>query len=306
MENKELVVQESNIIKYETQDIKNLIYTVRGKQVMLDSDVAMLYNTETRAINQAVKRNIERFPDEFGFQLTDSEFSHLRSQFVILNAKINNGKVIRKYNPYVFTEQGIVMLSGLLRNEIAIKVSINIIEAFVEMRKFIANNSNMFNRLTTVEYKLLEHDKKFDEVFDELQKNQEKAFKEKIFFDGQIYDAYSLIINIIKSAKSKILIIDNYIDDTILEMLAKKNQNVKVVILTSNKTNISKLDIQKFNKEYPILEVAQTDKFHDRFIVIDDKELYHVGASLKDLGKKCFAISKIEDIEYIEKISKNT
>ena len=162
----------------------------------------------------------------------------------------------------------------------------------------------MFNRLTTVEYKLLEHDKKFDEVFDELQKNKEKAFKEKIFFDGQIYDAYSLIIDIIRSAKSKILIIDNYIDDTILEMLAKKNQDVKVVILTSNKTNISKLDIQKFNKEYPILEVAQTDKFHDRFIIIDDKELYHVGASLKDLGKKCFAISKIEDIEYIEKISK--
>lgn len=179
-------------------------------------------------------------------------------------------------------------------------------KAFIEMRKFIANNSNIFNRLTTVEYKLLEHDKKFDEVFNELQKNQEKVFKEKIFFDGQIYDAYSLIIDIIKSAKLKILIIDNYIDDTVLEMLTKKKESVKVVILTSNKTNILKLDIQKFNKEYPILEVVQTDKFHDRFIVIDDRELYHVGASLKDLGKKCFAISKMEDLDYIEKISKNT
>ena len=149
---------------------------------------------------------------------------------------------------------------------------------------------------------MLEHDEKFDEVFNRLQNNKESEFKQKIFFEGQIYDAYSLIINIIKSAKSKILIIDNYIDDTILEMLTKKNKDVKVVILTSDKSNILKLDVQKFNKEYPTLEVAKTDKFHDRFIVIDDKELYHVGASLKDLGNKCFAISKIEDIEYMEKI----
>ena len=209
----------------------------------------------------------------------------------------------RRYLPYVFTEQGIAMLSGLLKNEIAIQVSINIMDAFVEMRKFIANNSNMFNRLTTVEYKLLEHDKKFDEVFNELQKNQQSEFNQKIFFDGQIYDAYSLIIKIIKTAKSKIVIIDNYIDDSILEMLTKTNKEVEVVILTSEKTNISKLDIQKFNKEYPKLVVAKTDKFHDRFIVIDNKELYHVGASLKDLGKKCFAISKIEDRKYIENFS---
>ena len=170
------------------------------------------------------------------------------------------------------------------------------------MRKFIANNANIFNRLTTVEYKLLEHDKKFDEVFNELQRKQDSEFRQKIFFDGQIYDAYSLIINIIKSAKTKILIIDNYIDDTILEMLTKRNNDVKVVILTSNKTNILKLDVQKFNKEYPTLEVVKTDKFHDRFIIIDNKELYNIGASLKDLGKKCFAISKIEDMDYIEKI----
>ena len=196
----QLTAKEANMIEYSAEDIKNLIYTIRGKQVMLDSDVARLYDTETRIINQAVKRNIERFPEDFGFQLTDSEFLNLRSQIVILNAKVNNGKVIRKYNPYVFTEQGIIMLSGLLRNEKAIKVSINIIEAFVEMRKFIANNANIFNKLINVEYKLLEHDEKFDEVFNRLQNNKESEFKQKIFFDGQIFDSYSLIINLINSA----------------------------------------------------------------------------------------------------------
>ena len=261
----------------------------------------MLYHYETKNINKAMKRNIDRFPEDFCFQLTELEAENLRFQFGTSSLeKENYGG--RRYLPYVYTEQGISMLAGVLKNEIAIQVSINIIRAFIEMRKFIANNSNMFNRLTTVEYKLLEHDEKFNQVFNQLQNKKENEFKQKIFFDGQIYDAYSLIMNIIKSAKSKILIIDNYIDDTILEMLIKKNKDAKVVILTSNKTNISKLDIQKFNKEYPTLEVAKTDKFHDRFIVIDNKELYHIGASLKDLGKKCFAISKIEDIEYMEKL----
>ena len=304
MDNEELVVQEASAVEYQTENIKNLIYTIRGKQVMLDSDVARLYHYETKNINKAMKRNIERFPEDFCFQLTKKEIENLKFQIGTSSLeKENYGG--RRYLPYAYTEQGISMLAGVLKNDIAIQVSISIIRAFIEMRKFIANNSNMLNRLTTVEYKLLEHDKKFDEVFNELQKNQGSEFTQKIFFDGQIYDAYSLIIEIIKSAKLKILIIDNYIDDSILEMLAKKKEYVKVVILTSNKTNISKLDIQKFNKEYPILEVAKTDKYHDRFIVIDDKELYHVGASLKDLGKKCFAISKIEDTDYIEKF-KNT
>ena len=151
---------------------------------------------------------------------------------------------------------------------------------------------------------MLEHDKKFDQVFNELQKDKEKEFKQKIFFDGQIYDSYSLIITIIKTAKNKILIIDNYIDDSILEMLQKKNKEVGVVILTSQNSNLTKLDIQKFNKQYPTLKIAKTDKFHDRFIVIDNKELYHVGASLKDLGKKCFAISKIDDKEFIKRMNK--
>jgi len=300
------------------EEIKNLIYTIRGKQVMIDSDVAMLYHYPTKRINEAVNRNKQRFPDNFCFQLTEEEYKFLRCKDSTLNEvenviedkslrsqiatlEENNGRgKHRKYLPYVFTEQGIAMLSGLLKNDIAIQVSINIMNAFVEMRKFLATNGQLFERLTNVEYKLLEHDKKFAEVFNQLQ--QEENIKQRIFFDGQIYDAYSLIIDIIKKANKKILIIDNYIDDSVLKMLTKKNKNVEVVILTSDKSNIQQIDIQKFNKEYPILKVARTNKFHDRFIIIDNKEMYHLGASIKDLGKKCFGINKIEDMEIIEKI----
>ena len=291
-----------DITKYETENIKNLIYTIRGKQVMLDSDVAMLYHYPTKRINETVRRNTERFPDNFCFKLTENEVENLRSQFATSSLeKENYGG--RRYLPYVFTEQGIAMLSGLLKNNIAIQVSINIMNAFVEMRKFIVNNAQIFERLTNVEYKMFEHDKKFDIIFNELQKEKKTEFKEKIFFDGQIYDAYSLIIDIIQKAKHKILIIDNYIDVSILKMLSKKNKNVEVIILTLQNTSLNKLDINKFNKQYPTLKVAYTNKFHDRFIVIDNEKLYHIGASLKDLGKKCFAISIIEDNEYIEKIS---
>lgn len=294
-ETNNLLVQEN----ISNEDIKNLIYTIRGKQVMLDSDVARLYHYETKNINKAVKRNIERFPEDFCFQLTEEEFQTLRFQFGTSkqNEEFRGG---RRYLPYVFTEQGIAMLAGVLKNDIAVKVSINIIKSFIEMRKFISSNGQLFERLTNVEYKLLEHDKKFDKVFDQLQ--NEENIKQKIFFEGQIYDAYSLIIDIIKKANRKILIIDNYIDDSVLKMLTKKNDKVVVVILTSEKSNIQKIDIQKFNKEYPILKVAKTNKFHDRFIVIDNKEMYHLGASIKDLGKKCFGINKIEDIEIINKI----
>lgn len=294
-----------NLVKYEVENIRSLIYTIRGKQVMLDSDVAMLYNYETKYINLAVRRNKGRFPENFCFQLTKEEFYNLRLQFATLNYKTDNKrKTTRKYLPYAFTEQGIAMLSGLLKNEIAIQVSINIMNAFVEMRKFIVTNSNIFNLSNRMENKFLEYDKKFNIVFDELQNNKEKEFNEKIFFDGQIYDSYSLIIDLIKSAKNKILIIDNYIDDSILKMLSKKNKNVEVIILTSQNTNLNKLDINKFNKQYPSLKISYTNKFHDRFIVIDSKELYHCGASLKDLGKKCFAVNKMEDIRFIEYIEK--
>lgn len=290
------------IAEYTSEDIKDLIYTVRGKQVMLDSDVAKLYNCETKYVNRVVKRNIERFPEEFCFQLEQEEFQNLRCQFVTSSLKKQNYGG-RRYMPYVFTEQGIAMLSALLKSEIAVNVSIQIMKAFIEMRNFLFYNGQVFQEINAMKSKLLEHDEKFNIVFDKLQSKKEKEFNEKIFFDGQIWDSYSLIIDIIKRAKNKILIIDNYIDDSILEMLQKKNKDVEVVILTIQNNRLTKLDVQKFNKQYPTLKIAYTNKFHDRFIVIDNKELYHCGASLKDLGKKCFAISKIEDIEYIEKIS---
>ncbi len=294
MEENNLIVQN----ELSNEDIKNLIYTVRGKQVMLDSDVAMLYHCETKYVNRVVKRNIERFPEDFCFQLNEKEFEVLRCQFVTLNG--NGRGQHRKYLPYVFTEQGIAMLSALLKSDVAVSVSVNIMKAFIEMRKFISLNGQVFERLTNMEYKLLEHNKKFDKVFNQLQ--LEDNIKQRIFFDGQIWDSYSVIVDIIKKANSKILIIDNYIDDSILKMLAKKKNGVEVVILTSDKSNIENLDIKKFNKEYPVLKVAKTNKFHDRFIVIDNKEMYHLGASIKDLGKKCFAINRIEDMEIIEKI----
>ena len=298
------------------EEIKNLIYTIRGKQVMLDSDVAMLYHYQTKRINETVNRNKERFPENFCFQLTEEEVKNLKKQSTILNlGQENNWSQIatssknenskhrgRKYIPYVFTEQGIAMLSGLLKNNIAVQVSINIMNAFVEMRKFLMLNGQVFERLTNMEYKLLDHDKKFDIIFNQLQ--HEESIKQRIFFQGQIYDAYSLIVDIIKKANKKILIIDNYVDDSILKMLTKKKNNVEVVILTSNKSNIQDIDIQKFNKEYPILKIAKTNKFHDRFIVLDSEEMYHLGASIKDVGKKCFGINKIEDMEIIEKILK--
>lgn len=310
------VNEELNVVEYKTENIKNLIFTIRGKQVMLDSDVAKLYHYETKYINLAVRRNKERFPENFCFQLTKDEVDNLRLQFATASEEIENtwsqiataseevanmwsqsvttSKVSenkfrnKKYLPYAFTEQGIAMLSGLLKNDIAIQVSINIMNAFVEMRKFILNNAQVFERLTNVEYKMLEHDKKFDEVFDELQRNKKEEFKQQVFFNGQIYDSYSLIIDIIKTAQEKILIIDNYIDDTILKMLAKKNKNVEVVILTSEKSNISKLDIQKFNKEYSSLKLAKTNKFHDRFMIIDNKELYHCRCLTKRLRQEMF------------------
>ena len=316
MEENKLIIQN----ELSNEEIKNLIYTIRGKQVMLDRDVAMLYHYPTKRINEAVNRNKQRFPQNFCFQLNDKEYeilkcqninlnnntmqdnfqgSSLRSQIATLNENTRRGKH-SKYLPYVFTEQVIAMLSGLLKNEIAIQVSINIMNAFVEMRKFLMLNGQVFERLTSIEYKLLDYDKKFDEVFNQFQ--SQDNIKQRVFFEGQIYDAYSIIIDIIKKAKKKILIIDNYIDDSILKMLTKKKNNVEVIILTSDKSNIQNLDIKKFNKEYPVLKVKKTSKFYDRFIVIDDKEMYHLGASIKDLGNKCFAINKIEDIEIIEKL----
>ena len=296
---------ELNLINNE--DIKNLIYTIRGKQVMLDSDVANLYHYKTKSLNLAVRRNMERFPEEFCFQLNEKELENLRFQIETSkreNNSTSSSRGGRRYLPYVFTEQGVAMLAGVLKSDIAISVSIKIIKAFISMRNFFINNGQIFDRLVELEYKQLENERNFNKIFNML--NSPENITQKIFFQGQIWDSYSLIVDIIKNANHKITIIDNYIDDSILNMLSKKNEGVEVAILTSEKSNILKLDIQKFNKEYPVLKVAKTNKFHDRFIIIDNKELYHLGASIKDLGKKCFGINKIEDKEILQQIQTYT
>ena len=282
--------------------LKKMIYIVRGKQVMLDSDVARLFEYQTKDLNRNVKNNIERFPEYYCFQLIEEEYKSLRCKNFTLKES-GRGKH-RKYMPYVFTEHGITMLAGLLKSNIAVDISIKIVNTFIEMKNFFTNNGQILDRLVNLEYKQLENEKNFSKVFDML--NSKKDIKQKIFFEGQIWDSYSLIVDIIKKANNKITIIDNYVDDSILKMLSKKKNNVEVVILTSEKNNILKLDIQKFNKEYPILKLARTNKFHDRFIIIDNNELYHLGASIKDLGKKCFGINKIEEKEIIQQIQEYT
>lgn len=294
MRKKQLICQE----KFLNKDIKNLIYTIRGMQVMLDSDVANLFKYTTKNINKSVKNNAEKFPEYYCFQLTTKEYNFLitRRYNITKIGRSNN----RKYLPNVFTEYGITMLAALLKSEVAVNISIKIVNIFMQMRKNFSENNQVFERLTSLEYKLLEQEKKINNILGELK--FEENIKQKIFFKGQIYDAYSIIIDIIKSANKKILIIDNYIDDNVLKMLSKKKKDVEVTILTSIKSNIEKLDIKKFNKEYPILKLEKTNKFHDRFIIVDNKEMYHLGASIKDLGKKCFGINKIEDVKIVEKI----
>lgn len=276
----------------ETKDIKSLIYVVRGQQVMMDSDLAMLYQVETKAFNQAVSRNIERFPENFRFQLTKEEFDALRSQIAT-----SNGRGGRRYRPYMFTEQGIAMLSGVLRSNVAIQVSIRIMNTFVEMRRFIANNSLLFEKVSDIELKQLEYQKSTDEKFDKVFKYIEDhaEAEQKIFFDGQIYDAFSLITSIIRKAQKEIILIDGYVDTDTLNILAKKNTGVDVKIYTYASAQLTNRDTANFNAQYPTLTVKKTQVFHDRFIILDGKSAYHIGASVKDAGKKCFGISLIND-----------
>ena len=297
---KELVVQETKTELYmDTNEatIKNLIYVIRGQQVMLDSDLAMLYQVETRILNQAVKRNILRFPETFRFQLNKDEFINLKSQFVISSLDAENNYGGRRILPYAFTEQGIAMLSAVLRSDVAIQVSIKIMNTFVEMRRFMANNSLVLSRINELEVKQLsyqkETDDKFEQVFHYISEHEEVS--QKIFFEGQIYDAFSLLAELIAKAKKEIVLIDNYVDVGTLNILAKKQENVKVQIYTVKRTKLSPTDINNFNQQYPALSVNYTEEFHDRFLIVDGNLAYHVGASLKDAGKKCFAINRIED-----------
>jgi len=281
------------------EDIKLIIYEVRGKQVMLDSDIARLFEYETKDLNRNVKNNIERFPEYYCFQLSEEEYQSLRCK----NFTLNNSKrgQHRKYLPYIFTKYRITMLAGILKSKATVDISVKIVNEFIEMRKFIISNSDVFKRLTKAEYKLLDHDEKFDKILTKL--DGDKQIKERLFYDGQIYDAYILIVDILKRAKKEIVIIDNYLDKKILNILSEKEKDVDVIVVTSN-IKLNDLDVEKFVSQYGEVKVNFSNKFHDRFIIIDNKELYHIGASLKDLGKKCFGITKIDDIDYLNRLNK--
>ncbi len=300
-----------NLTTIDENSLKNKIYTIRGVQVMLDKDLAELYNVQTKVFNQAVKRNIERFPESFRFQLTDDEYQNLRSQFVTSsssdslrsqNATLEHGG--RRYLPYVFTEQGVSMLSAVLKSEIAIKVSIQIIEAFVNMRKIISSNDLVSKRLDILEYRQFKTDEKVETI---LKAIEDKSIKpnQGIFYNGEIFDAHSFVSGLIRGAKENIVLIDNYIYDSVLTLFSK-NQNIDVVIYTQNISKQLKLDLGKYNSQYREIKIKIFKDSHDRFMIIDNKEIYHIGASLKDLGKKWFAFSKfdINSFNLLDKLEK--
>ena len=290
-------------ITIQVNDIVNLIYTIRDKQVMLDHDLAALYGYEVKRLNEQVKRNIARFPDDFMFQLTREEVEAVKSQIATSpNSNFYSGQEGgRRKPPYAFTEQGIYMLATVLKGEVAEQQSIFIMRAFREMRRFIANNALLFEKVSHIELKQLEYqkstDEKFDKVFQYIEDHAES--EQKIFFDGQIYDAFSLITSIIQKATSEIILIDGYVDVDTLNILAKKNTGVDVKIYTYASASLTNRDAANFNAQYPTLTVKKTQVFHDRFIILDGKTAYHIGASIKDAGKKCFGISLLEDPEMV-------
>jgi len=282
------------------ENIKTMIYEIRGKQVMLDSDLAILYNYKegVKALNQTVKRNIDRFPNDFYFKLTDTEFNILRSQ--IVTAK-KNLYMIRSL-PYVFTEEGVAMLSTIIRTSNAARVSVSIMRAFVEMRHFLMDNQDIYlslnninNKLDKHEVQILEHDNKFEEIFEKFNRNEEK---EMIYFEGQIYDAYSKLVDIMSKASNSLVIIDGYADKIVLDMISRLDVDVYLII--RNNSLLSKLDISKYNEQYNNLKVIYSDLFHDRYIILDDNIIYHCGSSLNKAGTRIFSINKLED-KYIIK-----
>ena len=293
-------------------NIEPLIKVIRGQQVMLDKDLATLYGVETRVLNQTVKRNIERFPDDFRFELSREEC--LRSQIVISNGRGGN-----RYSTYAFTEQGVAMLSSVLRSKTAIEVNIQIMRAFVSMRHFMVNNASVFSRLETMEYhqlEILQHqqdtdkhieatNKRIDEVFRRLDEGNAKP-KQGVFYNGQVYDAYTFVSDLIKSAKKHIVLIDNYVDETVLTLLDKRDNNVSAIIYTQQISRQFQLDIDRHNAQYAPIDVETFRLSHDRFLCIDD-DVYHIGASIKDLGKKWFGFSKMEILtpdELVERINR--
>lgn len=274
--------------------IESMIYVIRGKQVILDSDLARLYECKngTKSINLAVKRNLERFPERFMFQLSEEEFNNLRFQIETSSYKIKNDHGGIRYLPFVFTEQGAIMLSAVLRTEVALEVSVKIIDAFVNMRKYISSNLIEQRYVNNMVFKLDERVTLLENTFSKF-----NTISNEIFFEGQIYDAYSLLLDIFSLAKISITIIDNYISKNLLDVLS--NIDKKVTIYTKNIDNNL---INKYNSQYSNVTVKINNSFHDRFIIIDNSILYHSGASFKDLGKKCFAISKMDDKDILKQL----
>ena len=290
--------------------VESLIRVIRGQQVMLDRDLAELYGVETKRLNEQVKRNIERFPEDFMFQLTPNEFDNLKSQIAT-----SSWGGVRKL-PYAFTEQGVAMLSGVLKSSTAVEANIRIMRAFVSMRHFMVNNAAVFQRLETIEFNQLESNKvqakilahqevqdhRIDEIFRRLDEGMYKP-KQGIFFDNQIYDAYSFVSELVKSAKQRIILIDNYVDESVLTLLDKREDTVSAIIYTQQISRQLRLDVDRHNSQYPPIEISVFRRSHDRFLCIDDT-VYHVGASIKDLGKKWFAFSKMEDFKPEELVAK--
>lgn len=288
----------NKILMLDEKQIQNKILTIRGVQVMLDRDLAELYKVETKVLNQAVKRNINRFPLSFRFQLTNQE----KLELVTNCDHLNNLKYSSSI-PYVFTEQGVAMLSAILRSDIAINISIQIIQAFIQMRKIIVNNSLIFQKIDKIEQKQLITEQQLEKVFQALDSYDIKP-KQGIFYNGQIFDAYVFVSDLIRRAKKTIILVDNYIDETVLMLLTKRNENCTAVIYTQTITDKLKLDLQKHNIQYPEILIKEFKISHDRFLILDNEEIYHIGASLKDLGKKIFAFSKMdkENLQIIGKL----
>ena len=308
---KELEQVEGQQLSVENK-VESLIRVNRGQQVMLDRDLAELYGVETRRLNEQVKRNIERFPEDFMFQLTKEEFENWKSQFATSNSIVMGARK----RPYAFTEQGVAMLSGVLKSSTAVEANIRIMRAFVSMRHFMVNNAAIFRRLETIEFNQLESNKvqakilahqevqdhRIDEIFRRLDEGMYKP-KQGIFFDNQIYDAYSFVSELVKSAKQRIILIDNYVDESVLTLLDKREDTVSAIIYTQQISRQLRLDVERHNSQYPPIEISVFRRSHDRFLCIDDT-VYHVGASIKDLGKKWFAFSKMEDFKPEELVAK--
>lgn len=279
----------------DSKAIEKLILNIHDQQVMIDYDIATLYGVETKVLNQAVKRNIDRFPDRFMFQLSKEEKDELVTNCDRLKKLKHSSSC-----PYAFTEQGIAMLSAILKSETAVSISIQIMDAFVAMRHILTNNAHILLELENIKKHLLETnvhqldaDRRIDELFEKFDLYKIKD-KKGIFFQGQIFDAYAKFESFLQSATSTIILIDGYVDVTVLERLSKKNSNVKVEIYTSSNSRITQTDIDAFNAQYPTLTIKYTTAMHDRFLIIDNNSLLHIGASLKDLGKKCFAFEEMD------------